>query len=113
MKIYFDESGQSGCVLQKDDLLNFRTQPTFAVGAVVVPTEKDEKILLEKYARFKEKYNIQGEIKGSDLLTRARNSELSYFLKHILNNQHFFVILYDKRFYLSTLMLHGMVGIHY
>lgn len=113
MKIYFDESGQSGCVLQKDDLLNFRTQPTFAIGAVVVPTEKDEKILLEKYARFKDKYNIQGEIKGSDLLTRARNCELNYFLKHILNDQYFFAILYDKRFYLSTLMLHGMVRIHY
>ena len=24
MKIYFDESGQSGCVLQKEDILNFQ-----------------------------------------------------------------------------------------
>lgn len=89
MKIYFDESGQSGCVIQKNDLLNFRTQPTFAVGALVVPTEVDEKVLLEKYNCFKEKYSIQGEIKGSDLLTRARNRELSYFLKHILDGHHF------------------------
>ena len=113
MKIYFDESGQSGCVIQKNDLLNFRTQPTFAVGALVVPTGSDEKVLLEKYSRFKDKYSIQGEIKGSDLLTRARNRELSYFLKHILDGHHFFAILYDKRFYLSTLILHGMIGIEY
>ena len=113
MKIYFDESGQSGCVLQKNDLLNFRTQPTFAVGALVVPTASDEKVLLEKYSRFKDKYSIQGEIKGSDLLTRARNRELNYFLKHILDNHHFFAILYDKRFYLSTLILRGMIGIEY
>ena len=111
MKIYFDESGQSGCVLQKNDLLNFRTQPTFAVGALVVPTASDEKVLLEKYSRFKDKYSIQGEIKGSDLLTRARNRELNDFLKHILDDHHFFAMLYDKRFYLSTLILHGMIGI--
>ena len=36
MRIYFDESGQSGCVLQKEDILNFQKQPTFAIGAVVV-----------------------------------------------------------------------------
>ena len=113
MKIFFDESGQSGCVIQKNDLLNFRTQPTFAIGALVVPTESDEKVLLEKYSRFKDKYNIQGEIKGSDMLTRDRNRELSYFLKHILDGHHFFAILYDKRFYLSTLILHGMIGIEY
>lgn len=113
MKIYFDESGQSGCVIQKNDLLNFRTQPTFAIGALVIPSETEEKVLLAKYDRFKYKYGILGEIKGSDLLTRARNRELAYFLKHILDDRHFFVILYDKRFYLSTLILHGLIGIEY
>lgn len=113
MKIYFDESGQSGCVIQKNDLLNFRTQPTFAIGALVIPSEAEEKVLLAKYNCFKNKYGIQGEIKGSDLLTRARNRELAYFLKHILDDRHFFVILYDKRFYLSTLILHGLIGIEY
>lgn len=43
MKIYFDESGQSGCVLQREDLLNFHEQPTFTIGALVVKNEKDEK----------------------------------------------------------------------
>ncbi|MBR5874726.1 MAG: DUF3800 domain-containing protein [Oscillospiraceae bacterium] len=113
MKIYFDESGQSGCVLQKDDLLNFQTQPTFALAAVVVNNEKDEKILIEKYQAFKRKYKISGEIKGSDLLVRKRNAELNYMLKHIFDNKHFYIILYDKKFYISTMLLLSLYGIEY
>ena len=110
MKIYFDESGQSGCVLRKDDLLNFRKQPTFAVGALVLSSEKSEKNLINKYHRFKEKFRIPNEIKGTDLLTREMNEALHYFLDNFLNSKDFFVILYDKRFYLSTLLLQGLLG---
>ena len=102
MKIYFDESGQTGCVLQKDDLLNFRIQPTFALGALIIPTETDEKKMLEKYTAFKRKYGIEGEIKGNELLTRNRNKELEYIIKHIFDDSHFHIIFYDKRFYIST-----------
>jgi len=109
-KIYFDESGQTGCVLRNRDMLNFRTQPTFAVGALIVSSEQEEKKLLEKYKCFKRKYGIQDEIKGSSLLTRARNREVKYFIRHILDDSHFFVLLYDKRFYLSTLLLLGLYG---
>lgn len=103
MKIYFDESGQSGCVLQKKDLLNFQKQPTFAVGAVVVPTKKTAKSLVDKYNHFKEIFGIIGEIKGSDLLTKARNNELEYFIKNILNRYHFFVLIYDINSFQSFL----------
>ena len=113
MRIYFDESGQSGCVLQKKDLLNFQKQPTFAIGAVVVPTNKAANMLVKKYADFKDQFGITGEIKGSDLLTRARNEELEFFIKNILNQYHFFVLLYDKRFYISTLLLLSLVGFEY
>lgn len=110
MKIYFDESGQSGCVLRKDDLLNFRKQPTIAVGALVIASEKSEENLIKKYRKFKEKFNICGEKKGSSLLTREMNDALHYFLDNFFNNKDFFVILYDKRFYLSTLLLQGLLG---
>ena len=113
MKIFFDESGQSGCVLQKEDILNFQKQPTFAVGAVVVRDKNAEDKLAEKYNCFKQKYNIEGEIKGSDLLTRTHNDELEYFLKAVLDRYHFFVILYDKRFYISTLLLLSLIGFEY
>ena len=113
MKIFFDESGQTGCVLQKDDLLNFRTQPTFALGALILSSEADEKKILGKYTAFKRKYGIEGEIKGSELLTRSRNRELDYIIKHIFDDTHFYINFYDKRFYISTLLLLGMIGFEY
>ena len=113
MKIYFDESGQSGCVLTKKDLLNFQTQPTFALGALVIPSDKHERSLCRRYMRFLEKFEINEELKGSDLLTRRMNSQLSYFLTNFFNDKNFFVILYDKRFYLATLLLLGLIGREY
>ena len=75
MKIYFDESGQSGCVLQREDLLNFREQPTFAIGALVVKNEKDEK----KYYK-----NITNLNKNLILLKRLK--KLICLLKNITTN---------------------------
>lgn len=113
MRIYFDESGQSGCVLQKADLLNFQKQPTFAIGAVVIRNDADLKKMSNKYNEFKQKYKIDGEIKGKDLLTKANNEKLEYILKNILDRTHFFVLLYDKRFYISTLLLLSLLGFEY
>lgn len=113
MKIYFDESGQSGCVLTKKELLNFQKQPTFALGALVIPTDTQERALCKKYLHFLEKFEIKEEIKGSDLLTRRMNAQLSYFLDNFFNDKYFFVILYDKRFYLATLLLLGLIGREY
>ena len=110
MKIYFDESGNSGCVLRNEDILNFATQPTFAVGAVFVDSEDDEKELVLKYKKFKKKFGIVEPIKGSEMLTRNRNEELTYFLKNILDDKHFYIILYDKRFYITTLFLNSIAG---
>lgn len=113
MRIYFDESGQTGCVLQKKDLLTFQTQPTFALGAVVVKDDQDAEKLIAKYNDFLNFYHIEGEIKGSSLLTRAKNSELKHVMRNILDRTHFYVILYDKRFYISTLLLMSLVGLQY
>lgn len=113
MKIYFDESGQTGCVLQREDLLNFREQPTFAIGALVVKNDKDEEKLLSKYGKFKQKFNIAKEIKGSDLLTREHNKELNYFVNNLLDDSHYYILLYDKKFYISTLLLISLLGVEY
>lgn len=110
MKIYFDESGQTGCVLLKNNMLNFDKQPIFALGAVIVKDDNDEKLLLDKYKKFKEKFKICGEIKGSELTTRGKNEELKYFLKNILDSEHFVVNFYDKKFYLATLLELALLG---
>ena len=113
VKIYFDESGQSGCILQKEDILNFQEQPTFALAALVVKDDKDEKKIIRKYLNFKKKYGISEEIKGNELLTRECNEHLKYILKNIFDNNHFFILIYDKKFYLSTLLLTSLFGIEY
>lgn len=110
MKIYFDESGQTGCVLLKNNMLNFDKQPIFALGAVIVKDDNNEKLLLDKYKKFKEKFKICGEIKGSELTTRGKNEELKYFLKNILDSEHFVVNFYDKKFYLATLLELALLG---
>ncbi|MBQ2909896.1 MAG: hypothetical protein IJE53_03745 [Bacilli bacterium] len=113
MKIYFDESGQSGCIFKKDDLLNFKSQPTFAVGALVIKDDSDYKTVYKKYDNFKKKFNIRGEVKGSDLLTKEKNNELKYLLRYLFDNTHYYVLIYDKRFYIATLLLTSLFGFVY
>ena len=109
MKIFFDESGQTGCVVSKNDLLNFSKSPTFALGAIVV-NEKDEQKLINKYIYFKKKFNINGEIKGTDLLIKKNNDKLKYLVRYLFNDVNFYVNIYDKRFYLATLLLFSFTG---
>lgn len=110
MKVFFDESGQTGCVLKKEDLLNFKTSPTFALAAIVVNDSQMQK-LEEKYLKFKKKYSIEGEIKGTDLLIKNNNDKLHYFINNVLNETNIYINIYDKKFYLSTLMLFSFCGL--
>lgn len=111
MKLVVDESGNTGCcVLNKNNFLNFKEQPTFALCVIVINSYEDEQLLTNKYLKFKKKFNIDGEIKGSELVTKKRNEELKYFKDKILDDKHFYLHIYDKRFYLSTLLLYGLLG---
>ena len=75
MKIYFDESGQTGCVLLKNNMLNFDNQPVFALGAVIVKEDKDETLLLDKYKKFKEIYPAVKELYKKSSRTIYRYKE--------------------------------------
>ena len=110
MKIYVDESGNTGCVLNSKGKLNFERQPLFAIGAVIIEDEKQEQELICKYEKFKKKFKFDGEIKGSKLLTRKNNEALEWFIKHVLDDSHFYVTLYSKKYYLSTLLIRAMIG---
>ena len=110
MKIYLDESGNTGNVITKDNILKFADQRHFVLGGVKVKNNEDRKILLKKYKLFKEKFNINGELKGSDLMLRKYNKELKYFLENILDDTHFEICIYDKKFYLVTLLLYAILG---
>ncbi len=110
MKIFVDESGQTGCVIQKKEILNFINSPTFALAAIVVDNEKIDK-LEQEYKKFKKKFSISDEIKGSDLLTKKNNDKLKYFIDNVLSKANVYINIYDKRFYLSTLLLFSFCGL--
>lgn len=105
MKIFFDESGNSGCVVpnKKDDFFS-DNQRFFVLCGVVVKDDADEEELTNKYNEFKKKFAIFGELKGSDLLTREKNLELNYFLSNMLDDEHFYICIYDKIFYLASIV---------
>jgi len=111
MKIYIDESANTGCcLLDEHGQLNFKNQQIFTLGCVLITNDEEEKSIIEKYNQFKKQFNIKNEIKGSELCTRSRNKELEYFIETLLNNKNYFVCLYDKKFLLSTTLLSGLLG---
>lgn len=71
MKVYFDESGQTGCILpnRKGDFYNEK-QRFFVLGGIICKNEADEILLCKKYKTFLNKYGITGELKGSDIMKK-------------------------------------------
>jgi len=110
MKVVFDESGNTGCVVINKNRLNFSTQPNFAICGIVLPTEKDERLLTLKYRQFQTRHNLQGEIKGSDLMKKENNQLLVDFIENVLDNSHFRFNIYSKKFYLASLLCMGIMG---
>lgn len=110
MKVFLDEAGNTGCVINNSNVMNFGPQRHFTLCGVIARDEKDEKMLRQKYIAFKEKFKTTDEIKGSSLLTRDNNDKLEFFINNILDNKHFSLCYYDKKFYLSSLMMLALLG---
>ena len=43
-------------------------------------------------------------------MTKEYNDALEYFIDNVLDNKHFEICIYDKKFYLSTLLLLFLLG---
>ena len=105
MKLFLDESGNSGCVMpNKNGDLFSDGQRHFVLAGVIVNDKNDEIYLLDKYRQFKRKFGFVDEVKGSDLMTQKNNKALQYFIEELLDDKHFYICNYDKIFYLATLI---------
>ncbi len=112
MKLFFDESGYSGCIMpNKNGQLFNDGQRHFVLGSVFVADKEDEIEILNKYRQFKNRFEFTGEIKGSELMTQRNNEALKYFITNVLDDKHFFICNYDKIFYLATLISVYIFGV--
>ena len=105
MKVYFDESGQTGCIIpNKNGALFNDRQRYFVLGGILCKNPVDESILRQRYLSFLSRHGVNGEIKGSDMMTREHNDLLQDFIDTMLDEEHFYLCCYDKMFYLATLI---------
>ena len=110
MKIVFDESGNTGCVVTRKNALNFSTQHNFALCGVILASTEEEEALKKRYCDFLKRHSIVGEMKGSDLMKRKSNDMLNDFIENVLDAEHFSFNIYNKKFYLSSLLCAGILG---
>lgn len=105
MKLFFDESGQTGCIIpNKKGFLFERKQRYFVLGGILCKDPEDEAMMRQRYLSFLDKHGIEGELKGSDMMTRENNALLDDFVETMLDDEHFYICCYDKIFYLATLI---------
>lgn len=110
MRLFLDEAGNTGGILDKNEKLNYGTQRHFCLATVVIDDGQGEQLLRQKYAAFKSRFATEKELKGNSLFAKENNDALEYFLDNILDNIHFSICLYDKKFYLASLLLFAILG---
>ena len=110
MRLFLDEAGNTGGIIDKNGKLNYGTQRHFCLAAVLAHDMQSEQLHRQKYAAFKSRYTAEKELKGNTLLTKENNDALECFLDDILDDIHFSICLYDKKFYLASLLLFAIWG---
>lgn len=112
MNIFFDESGQTGCVLpNKKGALYGRNQRFFVLAGIVCKDDRDELILRSKYKSFLNKYGVEArEFKGTELMKPENRLMLEDFMQSMLDDEHIFICCYDKIFYLASMISMYFLG---
>lgn len=115
MKIYIDESGNSGDLIQRKIDLTFSNQNIFTLSAVKISEDVYSKMEREFIPELKKKYKIQGnEIKSSNLFDKKPKAilEIVNFIKD--NNIDYFIELIDKKYYIcNSIVMHQVIPIYF
>lgn len=109
MKLYIDESGNTGETLTKDSKYNFREQPYFVLAGILI--NKNEEKLLENFITQKRAlYKIQSNEFKARKLYDKRNKFITETIDFLIENKiHFFVELMEKSYYLNVQILENII----
>ena len=70
MRLFLDEAGNTGGIIDKNEKLNYGTQRHFCLAAVVADNTQSEQLIRRKYATFKSQFTSKKELKGNSLFTK-------------------------------------------
>ena len=106
MKLFFDESGQTGCVIpNKNGELYRKNQRFFVLAGIACRNDEDALCIHQKYESFLDRYDITDrELKGIDILKPDNKTILDDFIDNLLDDEHIFICCYDKLFYLASII---------
>lgn len=99
MEFYIDEAGNTGRVAINKGKFNYGRDRYLTVCAIKVNNSKIKEELSLKYESFKQRWNIEKEIKGTNLCIKKNNEMLNDFIDNlVLNNKYFYFSLIDKKY---------------
>ena len=106
MKLYFDESGQTGCVVpNRNGKLYRKNQRFFVLAGIVCQNDENVIDLTNRYRAFLKKYGVADrELKGTDILKPENKEMLADFIENMLDDRHIYICCYDKIFYLASMI---------
>ena len=112
MKVFFDESGQTGCVVpNKKGYLYRKNQRFFVLAGIVCQNDEEVKLMSDKYMSFLRKYGVSDrEFKGTELLKPENRRILDDFIENMMDDTHMFLCCYDKIFYLASMISMYFLG---
>jgi hypothetical protein len=105
MKLFIDESGNTGETLKKGHQFNFKDQPYYCLaGALVSDSQKDE---IERFISEKKiEYRLQGDELKSGSIYRNKSDFLINTIDFLISSDiPLFVELMDKKYYLNVMLM--------
>lgn len=116
MKIYFDESRNTGEIGYNGKALNYYSQRYFVLVGVIENTS-----FFDFYKDFLKKHieiatvgkNGNMEIKGVDLCSKENSTSLKEFMNSITKRNDIYVNIYDKKYFLVSQLIVWLCGIEF
>ncbi|EGR1549831.1 TPA: DUF3800 domain-containing protein, partial [Vibrio parahaemolyticus] len=105
-RYYLDESGNSGDLLKSDFSLKFGGQPLFSLSCVGID---DEERMALKLSELKEKYDVDSELKSSEIYTEKPDFFLELVEYLIQNRVPILIELVDKKFCVIANLISSLI----